>query len=63
MKGNSKNLPHDTRHNTGNVGAMKAKLRPNVGTKKIDNQDKIKGALANKAFRAQMNHSNSANPR
>ena len=63
MKGNSKNLPHDTRHNTGIIGAMKAKLRPNMGTKKIDRKDKIKDTTANKAFRAQMNHSNAANPR
>ena len=63
MKGNSKNFQHDTRHNTGNVGAMKAKMHPNTGTKKADNQDKIKDPVANQAFRAQMHHSNSANPR
>lgn len=62
MKGNSKNLPHDTKHNTGNLGAMQSKLHPNQGTRKLDKQDNVKNPAAKKAFKAKLK-SDSSNPR
>jgi len=62
MKDNNKVLPNDTRHNSGNLGAMKAKLNPNKGTQKRDYQDNVKNPAAKKAFKAKLK-ADSSNPR
>lgn len=59
MKGSSKNLPHDARHNTGNLGAMPSRLRPNMGTNPLDKQDNVKNPQAKKQFKAKYQSRNS----